>query len=100
MQEQQSQPERLENIALVEVFKADNLIILSLAESSLKESGIEYILKGDRLYAIGFPVNRPVGIQVAEQDEARAREALAELDESADSDSGNAHHDSSDLTDR
>ena len=87
--EEPSQAALLENVTLVEVFKADDLVTLSLAESSLKESGIEYVLRGDRFYAIGFPVNRPVGIRVSEEDEPRARDALAELEESGDVTVGN-----------
>ncbi len=98
VQEQPSHPEPLENLTLVEVFKAGNLITLSLAESSLKESGIEYVVKGQRLYAGGFPLNSPVEIQVAEEDEVKAREALTELEESADGALGDAH-DFGDLTD-
>ncbi len=78
------EPEPVQELTLVEVFKAENLVTLSLAEATLKVSGIEYVLKGDRLYAIGFPVNRPMWIQVSDADEARAREALAQLEESAD----------------
>ena len=78
-------PEPVQELTLVEVFKADNLVTLSLAEATLKVSGIEYVLKADTFYAIGFPVNRPVRIQVSEADETEAREALAQLEESVDS---------------
>ncbi len=78
------EPEPLENLTLVEVFTAENLVTLSLAETTLKVSGIKYVLKTDGIYAVGFPVNRPILIQVSEADEAKARETLAGLEKSVD----------------
>ena len=79
-----SPPEKqIREVDLVDVFRAETLILLSMAESSLKDAGISYSLKGNRLYAAGFPVNRPVWIQVASQDEETAREVLANLEEPA-----------------
>lgn len=69
-------------VDFVEVLEVDNLTTLSLAETALQDAGIEYVTTGQRLYAAGFPVNRAVGIRVSRSDEARAREALAYLEES------------------
>ncbi|MEJ2078285.1 MAG: DUF2007 domain-containing protein [Acidobacteriota bacterium] len=67
------------NVEMVTVFEADNLTALSLAESALEDAGVEYVTVGQRLYAAGFPVNRPVWIQVSREDEARAEQALEHL---------------------
>jgi len=69
----------MRDVEMVTVFEADNLTSLSLVESVLQEAEIEYVTIGQRLYAAGFPVNRPVWIQVSREDETRAREALEQL---------------------
>ncbi len=74
----------MHEVELVTIFEADNLTALSLAESVLQDAEIEYVTIGQRLYAAGFPINRPVWIQVSQEDEARAQEALAHLQSSVD----------------
>lgn len=68
-------------VQLVRIFKAENLITLALAEAILDQEGIVYTTVGQRLYAAGFPINRPVWIEVPSQDKARAQDALAHLGE-------------------
>lgn len=69
-----------EELELVTVLKVENLITLSLAEGLLVEAGIEYVTRGQRLYAAGFPINRPVWILVSKEDEMRARNLLENLE--------------------
>lgn len=83
----------MDDVEMVTIFEADNLTALSLAESVLQDAEIEYVTIGQRLYAAGFPVNRPVWIQVTREDEARAREALEHLQTSLESLEGEAGED-------
>lgn len=71
--------EAVRDIDLVEVLKVENLVALGLAESILEEAGIHYLVSGQRLYAAGFPVNRPLWIKVDRSDEEEARQLLANL---------------------
>lgn len=82
LESNRSEEGRGRELQLVRIFKAENLITLALAEAILDEEDIPYTTVGQRLYAAGFPINRPVWIEVPTQDEARAQDALAPLSES------------------
>lgn len=69
---------------LVSVFKTDNMAIVAVVKSILDEAGIKYLAKGDNMQGV-VPINAfPVDFQVMPDDEAYARELLAEVDEDSD----------------
>ncbi len=72
------QPQVLEFVDYVTVFETRNLALISIAKSLLKNVGIRFNSKNEgpqTAYSGGF-----VQIQVAKQDEARARELLVDLE--------------------
>lgn len=72
-------------LELVSVFKAEDLVTLSLAQTILDDAGVVYQVKGKGLQAAtAFPLNKPVWLLVSQEDEARAEEALMVLEETGD----------------
>ena len=74
---------------LVTVFTTGNAAILPVIESVLKDAGIEFVAKSERLQdffawgriGLGYnPILGPVEIQVTTEDQEAARELLKEIE--------------------
>ena len=74
--------------SLVTILKTGDPAILAYAESLLKEAGIQFLAKGEGLQDLfGFGrigtgynlVSGPIEIQIAPQDEDKAKKLLAEI---------------------